>query len=587
MRDRSLLSDKDFFRKTTNIVEQVRDCKIFITYWRGSNHIIDQNLNKSGKPKGVKFELNVATPSQKGIEKFTALNHELGHVLMQTPMYEATELLKRWLKDDEGDWLDADYGARKWNVFWSVMNILEDQRIESMMSKIWLANAGRFDKAKRNLGKTHKKCLQNPVDILLNIRFFREDLVKKYKESSEYKRALEDVVSTGRMGALIVLARLKPLIDEHFENKRKKEKSKKSSNETITKSLNNVHLPESGDGSDQKLSADESQSGNVEDQETLEDILDATDTEDSGIDETDEALGGLLDDEKEKANKEISDIKDIMSGDGTDGGERVPSYVKRVNRDVAPYKVDQKVSKKLQKLFRKISEIPKPTIGYEGEEIDIETYIENKANGSDITKCFIDEKYVNGASVMISIDGSGSMMSSYKIDDARDLVATLYDSVKDYPNITIKANVWSSNKMGDVGITDINSIEECNKITTGNDGGCYMTPTHLAIDYSSKLLKQMKGRRKILFVITDGLPQYSNNMFALKKNTLLILNKKAMLKARRSTPNMYVLLLGHSYNADIFMKDAFGKRVLDMGSMRYASDRIIKEFKRLVISTLR
>ena len=114
-----------------------------------------------------------------------------------------------------------------------------------------------------------------------------------------------------------------------------------------------------------------------------------------------------------------------------------------------------------------------------------------------------------------------------------------------------------------------------------------MTPTHLAIDYSSKLLKQMKGRRKILFVITDGLPQYSNNMFALKKNTLLILNKKAMLKARRSTPNMYVLLLGHSYNADIFMKDAFGKRVLDMGSMRYASDRIIKEFKRLVISTLR
>ena len=96
----------------------------------------------------------------------------------------------------------------------------------------------------------------------------------------------------------------------------------------------------------------------MEDQETLEDILDATDTEDSGIDEyndeTDEELGGLLDDEKEKANKEISDIKDIMSGDGTDGGERVPSYVKRVNRDVAPYKVDQKVSKKLQKLFRKI-----------------------------------------------------------------------------------------------------------------------------------------------------------------------------------------------------------------------------------------
>ena len=64
-----------------------------------------------------------------------------------------------------------------------------------------------------------------------------------------------------------------------------------------------------------------------------------------------------------------------MSGDGTDGGSRLPSYVMRVNREGAEYHINKNISGALQKIFRKISEIPKPTIGYDGDDIDIETYI--------------------------------------------------------------------------------------------------------------------------------------------------------------------------------------------------------------------
>ena len=186
-----------------------------------------------------------------------------------------------------------------------------------------------------------------------------------------------------------------------------------------------------------------------------------------------------------------------MSGDGTDCGSRTPSYIMRVNRRDSPFNINQTISKELQKIFRKISEIPKPAIGYDGEEIDIETYIENKARGSDLTKCFIDKKYVNGASVMISIDGSGSMDGSGRMDDARDLVATLYDSVKEYPNIIIKANVWSSNNHGDVGITDINDLDGCTKIVTSNDVGGRWQSGKQEVNDNCRRQQNIKDRGKI------------------------------------------------------------------------------------------
>ena len=99
-RNRELLSDKDFFAKTKHIVEHVRNCKIDLVYWRDENWVKDMNLNNSATMHGKHFWVNIATPAIKGIEKFTALNHELGHVLMRSPMREAKELINKWLEKD-------------------------------------------------------------------------------------------------------------------------------------------------------------------------------------------------------------------------------------------------------------------------------------------------------------------------------------------------------------------------------------------------------------------------------------------------------------------------------------------------------
>ena len=194
-RDRDILSDKEWFEKTTDIVEGVRDCKVVLTYLNSQNQVQDKHWTSANKEHEKEYLLNVATPAVKGIEKFTALNHELGHILFQTPMAEAKKIITKWTKDVHGVRCEAQ--DLKFKTYWNMFNVLEDQRIESMMARLWLANDDRFDKAKKNRGKLHKKCPNNPVDKMLNIRFFREDLVKNQRDFKVFKQALEDVVDTG------------------------------------------------------------------------------------------------------------------------------------------------------------------------------------------------------------------------------------------------------------------------------------------------------------------------------------------------------------------------------------------------------
>ena len=599
-RDRDILPDKEWFEKTTSIVEEVRDCKVDITYLNKPNQVEDKNRNTADKEHDFHFRLNIATPAVKGIEKFTGLNHELGHILMETPMAEARKILDKWTKDENKNWLKSN-GQKRYTTYWTVFNVLEDQRIESMMGRLWLANKDRFVKARKNRGKLHKTCPDNPIDILLNIRFFREDLVENKKNKKELKQALEDVVETGRMGALIVLANLKPIIDSYFTDSKPPEKippvdlakvyltpTDKTENAKIAeqiieehKQTQDDHKPTEDDGSDSNGLSNWDNSQKERD-EVVDDIAGGF----KGDSDDDSDYQDQISDQKIEGDSTIDDIKDTIAGDGSHG-EITPSYVLRINRQKEGYSINKEVSEGLKKVFKKVAEIPKTTIGYDGQDIDIETYIENKMKGGDITKCFIDKRYAQGVSIVISIDGSASM-NGYPINTVRDLVATLYDSVKHYPNVNMKANVWSSNNKGDVGITDINGLEDCNRISVWNDSGCGQTPTHLALDYSARQVKKMKGRKKLVILITDGLPNYSNNNFRINRTTLMKMSKKAFLKLRRSTPHVMVILVGGRYGGEWYMEQIFGlKRLMHVDSIGMAADRVIKEFKSLVIKSLK
>lgn len=613
-RNRELLSDKDFFAKTKHIVEHVRGCKINITYWRDGNYVKDMNLGLAPHKLNTSFRLNISTPAEKGIEKFTALNHELGHILMKSPMAEAKNLINAFYLDMYGEFSPTDGATDYYNVFWNAFNVLEDQRIESLMAKLWLANGKRFRQTKRKLGKLRKeKITKNPVDQLLMIRFYRTDLTEKTKYYKELKLALDSVENTGRYGALLQLRKLKPILEEYIRDRRKRKTD-------LTTKLNKIDETQS-DRTKTREKLDELRKEENNKMENTPDFnTEITKETYESQEEWDELKEKILDDEltenemddiqNEMINdgkEELSDIKESMTDGGN--GDLTPSYVLRVGRKaVNSLSIDTKVSKQLRMVFRKITEIHKPKIGYDGDDIDTEVYIENKARGSDLTKCFIDKKLDNGASILISIDGSGSMNYSGKIDKVRKLVSTLFDSVEDYPNINLKANVWSSNYKGDVGVTDINNKEDCKQIVVENTGGCSFTPTHLALDYSAKQISKMKGRKKILILLTDGNPEYSNNNYKLKRNILSTMCKKAFLKTKRTTENVIILHVGgrgcgstsskkqckyapynycNSCYSKMYLEECFGvKNVTSVPDMDEASSKIVQQFRTIVSKAL-
>jgi uncharacterized protein YegL len=595
-RDKNLLSDREFFSKTAHIVEQVRNCKINITYYEKQNMIEEKISAMDAKENGGKhtYKLNVATPSIKGIEKFTAFNHEIGHILLETPIPEAREVIEGWVLADEdqrkkqGMYIyKTKDGAMRKKTYWDMYNILEDQRIESLMADIWLANKKRFIRARTNRGKLHTQCKDNPIDTILNIRFCREDLAKNRKHFNEFKQALEDVENTGRLGGLLILARIKPLIDKFYDDKAKTEKrllnlekraktpnTKGKHEKAILKQISNEHEEEEYDGNDSKLNnKPENKKDNVSNLPELT--------------KNPAKLEEKIAESKEVGKNTVQDIKTALMGEGSLDAIATPSYVSRIEREESEVEISKDVSSGLKKIFRKIAEMPKEKIGYDGDEIDMDAYLEGKIRGYDISNCFIDKKISNGASVVISIDGSGSM-DGHRIETVRKLVASLYDSVKDVPNVEIKANIWSSDGMGNCGITDINNKEDCKFISVKNNGRCWLTPTHLAVDYSARQVKRMHGRRKLVIFLTDGVPQYQNNHRTMKKDVMVKMTRKALLRLRRATPHIMVIGIGTSSHSAYYLNEIFGKkRLMHVSNIRDASETVVKKFKELVVRTMK
>ena len=126
-------------------------------------------------------------------------------------MSEAKELINKWLEKDYHN-LDDKEIDMKYNIYWNAFNVLEDQRIESQISKSYLGHKDRFEKTRYNLGKAGFGAFadfENPVFALLAIRFMRDDIVKNTQNYYIYKKALEDVEETDRFGALRVLISIK------------------------------------------------------------------------------------------------------------------------------------------------------------------------------------------------------------------------------------------------------------------------------------------------------------------------------------------------------------------------------------------
>jgi hypothetical protein len=580
-RNTKILSDKELFEKTKGIVEHAINAKINLTFRKGNNFCQYHPTPKNGKLHGKKYTINIATPGVKGINKYTALLHELGHVLYKSPFTPIKKLLEK---------------SENYSLYYSIFNVLEDHRIESHLSENYIAYRKRFDNTCTALGKELvDQTTFDPLYILLAIRFNQEEKVRDAKNFIHYKKALEDVKNTDEFGALRVFVSIKKYIEEDLildstcagiQNEYSNKSAPKDNSRPIEKSENqkkmieNISKQEGVKEIDKQTKAEKYKTKKLEISESEEkaipkELLQAI------YDYGDIEIKKILEDGKIEGKKQFEEIQERMLSVGT-VSENLPSNVILVHRNVAKYTIDYKVSSNLNKIFKKLKMKNKPYVDYQGYEIDIEEYVNNLIRGININKSFEDRKKSHGSSIVISIDGSGSM-DGRRIKIAQKLVATIYESLKGIPEIEVKGNIWSGNAIGDIGITEINSMNDVKKITVRTkERGYFSTPTHMGLEYSGRMLKKMKGEKKLLILITDGVPNHFKNNTNLQSIHYHKVCKKSLENVLQITPNVLFFIVANK-ECSIYFNKLFGeKRIIYVNNMNKAFDSVVKQFRKFV-----
>ena len=578
-RNTKVLSEKELFEKTKGIVEHAINAKINLTFRRGSNFCQYHPTPKNGKLHEKEYTINIATPAVKGIDKYTALLHELGHVLYKSPFTPINKLLKN---------------SKNYSLYYLIFNVLEDHRIESHLSENYIAYRQRFEKTCTALGKKLvDQPTADPLDILLAIRFNQEEKVKDTKNFVHYKKALEDVKNTDEFGALRVFISIKKKIEEDLsldstyadiQNKYSDKSTSKNNSRPVVRTkhqnemIEKVSKQEGVKEIDQQTKAEKYGSRKLEISDSEKKLIPKELLQESF---DDIEIKKILEDGKIQGKKQFEEIQERMLSVGT-VSENLPSNVNIVNRNEEKYTIDYKVSSNLNKIFKKLKMKNKPYVDYQGYEIDIEEYVNNLIRGININKSFENRKKSQGSSIVISIDGSGSMEGN-SIKIARKLVATIYESLKGIPEIEVKGNIWAGNSMGDIGITEINSMNDVKKITIGTKGGGYFsTPTHMGLEYSGRMLKKMKGEKKLLILITDGYPNHFKNNTCLQSVHYHKVCKKSLEKVLQITPNVLFFIVGNKEDSYYFNKLFQEKRIIYVNSMKKAFDSVVKQFKKFV-----
>ena len=422
---------------------------------------------------------------------------------------------------------------------------------------------------------------RNPVNLALGIRFNRdEDLINRTEYYQVFKDALDNVEFTDKFGALRVLISLKPIIDKMMKeiNNRVEELTQHSQPLTDSERSELTDADMDNNVNQQRFNSNRDRSNDVQESELPEELEDS-------LDMSEEEIENMIEDSKEAGQEIVNEIYAQLRGNNE--VDKTPSGVVNIKRLDSKYTVNYPIARGLIRVFKHLMMRHKEFIDYEGDEVDVEAYVEGVIRGNDMSNCRINKRTTHGASIVVSIDGSGSMSYGNRIETARNLVATMYESIKNLDNVELRANVWSGNSQGQMGVTEINNAKEVKSITLTNR--YYSTPTHIAFEYSANTLKEMKGSKKLMIVITDGQPAYSKNGFRIPDRTYLKMCKKSLLKARCVTNNIVCILVGgRGYRTNTGMMGEMLKpsNLMVVDNMESASETVIKRFKQMVIRSL-
>ena len=74
----------------------------------------------------------------------------------------------------------------------------------------------------------------------------------------------------------------------------------------------------------------------------------------------------------------------------------------------------------------------------------------------------------------------------------------------------------------------------------------------------------------------------------MKRDVIVKMTKKALLRLRRATSHIMAIGVGTSGYSSYYLEEIFGKkRLMSVRSMHDASDVVVKQFKELVVRTMK
>jgi len=561
------ISEEDLMERTKNIFEQVIGVPIIITEDDKCNWISMDDNAKS-------HIINIQNPPEPEIPKQTALHHELGHYFFRSPVQKAFEILERMAVSD---FTEKEQVFVK-EIYKTTYNLIEDQRIESMLGDIYEGTNNRFLEMREALGyriyKDMKDKVDDPIHALQASRFFNEHLVPdKYKEALS---TMEDVKLTGRNGGIVMTTKyienvLKPYLKSITIPNIKEHRGCSGCNGTgrgCSKSLSK--LSNMGKRCERDNSnCDHRGFANVKQESDEEGDID------EGIGDD---LESDVDSLKNQGQKELDKAReDLERVSRSWEKEKSLTYeTTNIERPTGEYKVNVNVAQDMNRMFKRIQNKTKLTLGQDGEFVSIPHVIQRKAQGyGDV---MMKTKRVSGLTVLVSIDASGSMDSPDMIGEARNMAATLYSAIKNIKGINMNVIVWAGDGGKDIGISEAGRIKECAGITC--DGSYYQTPTPMALDYSTRRLMEMKGNKKVMFFITDGQPACGG----YDTEYLTEMSRKAVLRAERMGIKMMGVFVGSDEDN---MKRIFKSRYARAPTMKEANTLITKKFKDIVLKQVK
>ena len=560
-------------KKTAKMWEEIKNVNIKLSFDEDEKHKDQDKVNRYGhnhnqiSSLGKDYYINVNPTDERYLTTDAKFEHNLSHIAYDTPLKRSRQEAHRL---SLGNGIPETFKDKKYalsadcnlceEVIRHIYDILEDERVNSLWSDLYIGTSQDYDKCKKKVNQTLKGEPKNPLDALwysYNGKHFDKQPMSEIAD-----KFIAAVGGTDYPGALQLTKDyfqnvfLPWLIQQKFDdcNKDKQNKSKSESDKS----------DEKGDKPPQPNEQPEGMPGlNPIDKKALDDLYKSLQKSIKKVRDKHNAFPdhkGMKNDLSAKKEKKLNSqargerkcdsngkpVGEFSYKPGLGGGQGKsydmfdpkkieelkrkgserndflrkklvskglihdktldafnfdPEKFDIITRDITEhtYSVDKNTVARLRRVWQRAKGESREITDDEGEDLDIDAYIQEIPSAVKENIVYINERAEPGLHIVYSADCSGSM-DGLPLQIVRDVTATIKQSLVYEPKIKMSMIGWGGGHK--TGISVHSTMEDINRFTVKDSYGG--TPEANALWYSSTWLQRQPEVTKAIFFVSDG-----------------------------------------------------------------------------------